>query len=214
MIGISLDFARAEAARVKRFEGRDNEQDRSRASTFARPKPSGAPKAPKAPKPPKPARQRITADWCWPSSASASASPISICSSSMSRCRTSAAISSGASLEDLSWVLNGYAIAYAALLVFFGRLAERYRRNLSFLLGVGLFTRGVGGLRRRRQCRDADRVSRPAGGRRGADDADVARAVAGGVPAGAPRLRGADLDGDRRTRRGAWAGGRRRAGDA
>lgn len=45
-----------------------------------------------------------------------------------------------APLEDLSWVLNGYAIAYAALLVFFGRLAERYRRNISFLLGVGLFT--------------------------------------------------------------------------
>ena len=45
-----------------------------------------------------------------------------------------------ASLEDLSWILNGYAIAYAALLVFFGRLAERYRRNVSFLLGVGLFT--------------------------------------------------------------------------
>jgi EmrB/QacA subfamily drug resistance transporter len=46
----------------------------------------------------------------------------------------------GASLEDLSWILNGYAIAYAALLVFFGRLAERYRRDHSFLLGVGLFT--------------------------------------------------------------------------
>jgi EmrB/QacA subfamily drug resistance transporter len=46
----------------------------------------------------------------------------------------------GAPLEDMSWVLNGYAIAYAALLVFFGRLAERYRRNMSFLLGVGLFT--------------------------------------------------------------------------
>src|SRR6201996_9160291 len=46
----------------------------------------------------------------------------------------------GASLEDLSWVLNAYAIAYAALLVFFGRLAERHSRNLSFLLGVGLFT--------------------------------------------------------------------------
>src|SRR5271167_5007147 len=45
-----------------------------------------------------------------------------------------------ASLEDLSWILNGYAIAYAALLVFFGRLAERYRRNISFLLGVALFT--------------------------------------------------------------------------
>ena len=45
-----------------------------------------------------------------------------------------------APLEDMSWVLNGYAIVYAALLVFFGRLAERYRRNVSFLLGVGLFT--------------------------------------------------------------------------
>lgn len=46
----------------------------------------------------------------------------------------------GAGLEALSWVLNGYAIVYAALLVFFGRLAERYRRNASFLLGVALFT--------------------------------------------------------------------------
>ncbi|MCC8981695.1 MFS transporter [Bradyrhizobium acaciae] len=46
----------------------------------------------------------------------------------------------GASLEDLSWILNGYAIVYAALLVFFGRLAERHSRNLSFLLGVALFT--------------------------------------------------------------------------
>jgi EmrB/QacA subfamily drug resistance transporter len=43
-------------------------------------------------------------------------------------------------LEELSWILNGYAIAYAALLVFFGRLAERYRRDQSFLLGVALFT--------------------------------------------------------------------------
>jgi EmrB/QacA subfamily drug resistance transporter len=46
----------------------------------------------------------------------------------------------GASLQDMSWILNGYAIAYAALLVFFGRLAERFPRNLSFLLGVGTFT--------------------------------------------------------------------------
>jgi EmrB/QacA subfamily drug resistance transporter len=45
-----------------------------------------------------------------------------------------------ATLEDLSWILNGYAIAYAALLVFFGRLAERHRRDRSFLLGVALFT--------------------------------------------------------------------------
>lgn len=46
----------------------------------------------------------------------------------------------GPTLEDLSWVLNGYAVAYAALLVFFGRLAEGYRRDRSFILGIGMFT--------------------------------------------------------------------------
>ncbi len=46
----------------------------------------------------------------------------------------------GVGLDDMSWVLNAYAIAYAALLVFFGRFAERYRRDTSFLCGVGLFT--------------------------------------------------------------------------
>jgi len=43
-------------------------------------------------------------------------------------------------LSQLSWVLNGYAIVYASLLVFFGRLADRYRRDRGFLLGVGVFT--------------------------------------------------------------------------
>src|SRR5437660_3485245 len=43
-------------------------------------------------------------------------------------------------LGALSWVLNGYAIVYASLLVFFGRLADRYRRDRAFLLGVGVFT--------------------------------------------------------------------------
>jgi EmrB/QacA subfamily drug resistance transporter len=43
-------------------------------------------------------------------------------------------------LGELSWVLNGYAIVYASLLVFFGRLADRYRRDRGFLLGVTVFT--------------------------------------------------------------------------
>jgi EmrB/QacA subfamily drug resistance transporter len=43
-------------------------------------------------------------------------------------------------LGSLSWILNGYAIVYASLLVFCGRLAERFPRNASFLLGVALFT--------------------------------------------------------------------------
>jgi EmrB/QacA subfamily drug resistance transporter len=43
-------------------------------------------------------------------------------------------------LGSLSWILNGYAIVYASLLVFCGRLAERFPRNASFLVGVALFT--------------------------------------------------------------------------
>ena len=42
-------------------------------------------------------------------------------------------------LGELSWVLNAYAIVYASLLVLFGRLADRYRRDLGFLVGVGAF---------------------------------------------------------------------------
>ncbi|HET8979673.1 MAG TPA: MFS transporter [Solirubrobacteraceae bacterium] len=43
-------------------------------------------------------------------------------------------------LGALSWVLNGYAIVYAALLVLFGRLAEGRRRDTGFVLGVVVFT--------------------------------------------------------------------------
>lgn len=43
-------------------------------------------------------------------------------------------------LSSLSWVLNGYAIVYAALLVLFGRMADRYNRRSGFLLGVAVFT--------------------------------------------------------------------------
>ena len=42
-------------------------------------------------------------------------------------------------LGDLSWVLNAYAIVYAALLVLFGRLADRYRRDRGFMVGVAVF---------------------------------------------------------------------------
>jgi len=45
----------------------------------------------------------------------------------------------GVALHDLSWVVNAYAIAYAALLVFFGCLAESCRREHAFILGIGLF---------------------------------------------------------------------------
>ena len=71
----------------------------------------------------------------------------------------------GGGLADLSWVLNAYAIVYASFLVLFGRLAERYRRERGFLVGVARVRRRVGGLRRREQPADAGRVSgRPGGG--------------------------------------------------
>jgi EmrB/QacA subfamily drug resistance transporter len=44
------------------------------------------------------------------------------------------------SLGNLSWILNGYAIVYAALLVPFGRLADRYGRKGGFLVGLAAFT--------------------------------------------------------------------------
>lgn len=43
-------------------------------------------------------------------------------------------------LSSLSWILNAYTIVYAALLVYFGRLADRYRRDRAFLLGTAVFT--------------------------------------------------------------------------
>jgi EmrB/QacA subfamily drug resistance transporter len=50
----------------------------------------------------------------------------------------------GASLGSLSWVLNAYAIVFAALLVPAGRLADRHGQRGGFLLGLALFTAGSG----------------------------------------------------------------------
>jgi EmrB/QacA subfamily drug resistance transporter len=43
-------------------------------------------------------------------------------------------------LSTLSWVLNGYAIVYASLLMLLGRISERHSREAGFLVGVTLFT--------------------------------------------------------------------------
>ncbi|WP_042162154.1 MFS transporter [Paenibacillus gorillae] len=44
------------------------------------------------------------------------------------------------SLSNLSWVLNGYAIFYASLLVPAGKLADRYGQKRGFIWGIALFT--------------------------------------------------------------------------
>ena len=46
----------------------------------------------------------------------------------------------GTSLGDLTWILNGYAIVFAALLVPAGRLADMYGRKRAFVLGLTVFT--------------------------------------------------------------------------
>ena len=46
----------------------------------------------------------------------------------------------GTSLASLSWILNAYAIVFAALLVPAGRWADRAGRKRAFLVGLGLFT--------------------------------------------------------------------------
>lgn len=46
------------------------------------------------------------------------------------------------SLADLSWILNGYAIVFAALLVPAGRFADRYGVKPTFLFGLAVFTAG------------------------------------------------------------------------
>src|SRR5271154_2917428 len=45
----------------------------------------------------------------------------------------------GASLGTLSWILSGYAIVFAALLVPAGRWADAFGRKRAFLLGLAIF---------------------------------------------------------------------------
>ncbi len=51
----------------------------------------------------------------------------------------------GASLSSLSWVLNGYSIVFAALLVPAGRWADAFGRRRAFLLGLAVFAAASAG---------------------------------------------------------------------
>ncbi len=46
----------------------------------------------------------------------------------------------GSSLAGLSWVLNAYAISFAALLIIAGRIGDRTGQRRVFLIGAGVFT--------------------------------------------------------------------------
>ena len=51
----------------------------------------------------------------------------------------------GASLASLSWILSGYAIVFAALLVPAGRWADAFGRKRAFLLGLAIFVAASAG---------------------------------------------------------------------
>ena len=58
-----------------------------------------------------------------------------------------------ASISSLSWVLNAYAIIYAALLVPSGRIADRVGRKRVFLTGLVTFASRRRPVRPRPRCR-------------------------------------------------------------
>jgi EmrB/QacA subfamily drug resistance transporter len=46
----------------------------------------------------------------------------------------------GASLSQLEWIVTGYALSFAALMLTGGKLADLFGRRLIFVAGIGLFT--------------------------------------------------------------------------
>jgi len=76
----------------------------------------------------------------------------------------------GASLADLSWVLNAYNIVFAALLVPAGRLADRVGQRRLFFGGLWLFLAGSVLVRARARRGVPDRRPRRAGDRRRSAD--------------------------------------------
>ena len=80
----------------------------------------------------------------------------------------------GAGRDLLSWVLDGYFVVIAALLVPAGGLADRFGHKRVFLLGLAGFTAASLLCAVAPSLEAADRLPRPAGGGRGDDRADLA----------------------------------------
>src|SRR4026208_821369 len=46
----------------------------------------------------------------------------------------------GADLSELQWIVTGYALSFAALMLIGGKLADAYGRRLIFVVGIVIFT--------------------------------------------------------------------------
>ena len=65
-----------------------------------------------------------------------------------------------ASLADLQWVIDAYALTLAALLLTAGSLADRYGRRRVFAIGIVIFTARLAAVRPRRRARCSSRSPR------------------------------------------------------
>ena len=116
-----------------------------------------------------------------------------------------------ASLSDLQWVIDAYALSLAALLLTAGSLADLYGRRLVFVIGTALFM--VGSI----ACGAAQdiyflQLARAFQGIGGAAMFATALAlIASALPGPRPRRRVRRLRRDHRRRRGRRPGARRRA---
>ena len=88
----------------------------------------------------------------------------------------------GASLAQLQWVVNGYLLALASLVLVGGALGDRFGRRRVYLVGVVLVPRRVRPVRRRPDARPAHRPARVPGRRRRAAHPRRAGAHPGVVP--------------------------------
>ncbi len=97
-----------------------------------------------------------------------------------------------ADLSEIQWILDSYLLAFAVLLLTFGRLGDVFGRKRLFILGMGDLRCRVGterrirlGRRRHRYRRrkHADRLPHPAGRRRRIHDAANALAHHRRLPA-------------------------------
>ena len=46
----------------------------------------------------------------------------------------------GMQLSELEWIVSGYALTFAALMLIGGKLADAYGRRLIFVIGIAVFT--------------------------------------------------------------------------
>ena len=91
----------------------------------------------------------------------------------------------GIGVSELEWVVTGYALSFAVLMLTGGKLADMVGRRLHLPARPCGLHPLLAALRPRRHRRAADRRARPAGRRRGDDDARHALDHLGHVPADA-----------------------------